>query len=218
MAKESTAKKVGKFVTDELLGVDDIKRAVSKAKQGDVKGALKSAGAAAFEIGTTATAVGKGGMIAAKVGAKTVAKKTVEKTSTDIGQAAGRKVAETLKPAKISTEGKTFTKKVEGKATTTGKSGSKSTAPDAKTVSGTTPKPTVKEVAGRMAADAKKRTNAIVSTASSAKAGSAPIVKKALEETSAKKLAQGVIAGKAIVKGTQKDHKVTTGTYHKIVK
>jgi len=195
--KESTVKKVGRFVTNELLGVDDAKRAVSKARKGDIKGALKSAAAGALEIGTTATAVGKGGMIAAKIGAKTVSKKTVEKTSTDIGQAAGRRVAEKLKPANISREGKPFTKKVEGKATTTSKSGSKSVTSDAKTVSGTTRKPTVKEVAGRMAADAKKRTKAIVSTASSAKSGSAPIVKKALADTSVKRLAQGSVATKA---------------------
>jgi hypothetical protein len=199
MAKknDSNLKKAGRFVANELLGVDDAKRAVNKARKGDIKGALKSAAAGALELGTTATAVGKGGMIAAKIGAKTVSKKTVEKTSTDIGQAAGRRVAEKLKPANISREGKTFTKKVEGKATTTSKSGSKSVTPDAKTVSGTTRKPTAKEVAGRMAADAKKRTKAIVSTASSAKAGSAPIVKKALADTSVKRLAQGSIATKA---------------------
>jgi len=220
MAKknDSNLKKAGRFVANELLGIDDAKRAVNKARKGDIKGALKSAAAGALELGTTATAVGKGGMLAAKVGAKAVSKKTVEKASTDIGQAAGRKVAEKLKPAKISTEGKTFTKKVEGKATTTGKSGSKSVAPDAKTVSGKTRKPTTKEVAGRMAADAKKRTNAIVSTASSAKAGSAPIVKKVVSESNAKSLARGVIAGKAATRLTEPDKKKTQKPLKKIGK
>ena len=209
MAKkdDSNLKKAGRFVANELLGVDDAKRAVNKARKGDIKGALKSAAAGALELGTTATAVGKGGMLAAKIGAKTVSKKTVEKASTDIGQAAGRRVAEKLKPANISREGKTFTKKVEGKSTTTGKSGSKSVAPDAKMISGTTRKPTAKEVAGRMAADAKKRTKAIVSTASSAKAGSAPIVKKVVSENNAKSLARGVITGKAATRLTEPDKK-----------
>ena len=205
--KENTAKKVGRFVTNELLGVDDAKRAISKAKKGDVKGALKSAATGALELGTTATAVGKGGMLAAKVGAKTVSKKTVEKTTTDIGQAAGRKVAEKLKPANISKEGKPFNKKVQGDVKVTGNSGSKSISKDAATVSGTTRKPTAREVAGRMQADAKKRVKAIVSTASSAKEGSTAPVKKALAEISAKRLAQGAVIQKGAVKLTEKDKK-----------
>ena len=53
--KDSNLKKVGRFVANEMLGVDDAKRAVNKARKGDFKGALKSAATAAFEAGTTVT-------------------------------------------------------------------------------------------------------------------------------------------------------------------
>ena len=211
MAKknESTAKKVGRFVTDELLGVDDAKRAISKARKGDIKGALKSAAAGALEVGTTATAVGKGGMLAAKLGAKTVSKKTVEKASTDIGYNAGKKVAEKIKPAKINTEGKKFSKKVEGEVKVKGKSGSTSITPNAKKVSGTTRKPTTNEVLGRMAADAKKRGKAIVSTASSAKESATPVLKKVLAENTVKSAARGAVVTKGAVRLSEPNKKKT---------
>ena len=84
---ENPFKKVGRFVTDELLGIDDFGRAVSKAKKGDFAGALKSAGAGAFELGTTvATPFTGGGSLAAKgavkgaaVGASKVAAKEAAK-------------------------------------------------------------------------------------------------------------------------------------------
>jgi hypothetical protein len=106
--KESTAKKVGRFVTDELLGVDDAKRAFKKAKKGDIKGALKSAAAGALELGTSATAVGKGGMLAAKAGAKTVSKKTVEKASSKVGDKVAQKVAENSPVPKLGKKGGEF--------------------------------------------------------------------------------------------------------------
>jgi preprotein translocase subunit Sss1 len=196
--KESAAKKVGRFVTDELLGVDDAKRAYKKARKGDIKGALKSAATGAFELGTTATAFGKGGMLAAKAGSKMVSKKTVEKSSTEIGQRAGRKVVETTKPANISREGKKFNKKVEGKAQIKSKSGSTSTASDSKRISGTTRKPTAKEYIGRVEAAAKKRTNKIVGTAIIAKGASKPVVKKVAGDTAVKFAARGMVAQKGI--------------------
>jgi hypothetical protein len=64
--KESNAKKVGRFVANEMLGIDDAKRAFNKAKKGDIKGALKSAATAAFEAGTTVSGAG----LAAKAGVK----------------------------------------------------------------------------------------------------------------------------------------------------
>ncbi len=83
--KESTAKKVGRFVTNELLGVDDAKRAFKKARKGDIKGALKSAATAAFEAGTTVSGAG----LAAKVGAKvglTAGKAAARTTSKKVGK------------------------------------------------------------------------------------------------------------------------------------
>ncbi len=196
--KESTAKKVGRFVANELLGVDDARRAVNKARKGDIKGALKSAAAGAIELGTSATAVGKGGLLAAKAGSKMVSKKTVEKASTEIGYRAGRKAAETTKVANVSREGKKFNKRVEGKVQIKGKSGSTSTAPNAKSISGSTPKPTAKQYVGRVEAEAKKRTSKIVSTAATAKEASKPVIKKTLGQTAVKSAARGVVAQKGI--------------------
>lgn len=196
--KESTAKKVGRFVTNELLGVDDARRAISKARKGDIKGALKSAAAGAIELGTSATAVGKGGLLAAKAGSKMVSKKTVEKASTEVGYRAGRKTAETTKVANVSREGKKFNKQVEGKAQIKSNTGSTSTASSAKRVSGTTPKPTAKQYAGRVEAEAKKRTSKIVGTAVTARESSKPVIKKALAQTAAKSVARGVVAQKSV--------------------
>jgi hypothetical protein len=196
--KESTLKKVGRFVTDELLGVDDAKRAVSKARKGDIKGALKSAAAGAIELGTSATAVGKGGILAAKAGSKMISKKTVEKASKEVGYRAGRKTAERTPVANISREGKKFNKKVEGKAQVQSKSGAKATTSDAKRISGTTRKPTAKEYYGRVEAAAKKRTNKIVDTAVTAKESSKPAIKKVAGDTAVKFAARGVVAQKGV--------------------
>lgn len=75
--KQSTAQKVGKFVANELLGVDDMRRVVKYVRQGDFKKAAKSAGAAAAEIGTTVVPVAAGakvGSVAGKAVARSVAK------------------------------------------------------------------------------------------------------------------------------------------------
>lgn len=68
--KESAVKAAGRFVANELLGVDDAKRAVSKAAHGDIKGAVKSAATAALEAGTTLTGAGIGAKLGAKAGLK----------------------------------------------------------------------------------------------------------------------------------------------------
>jgi hypothetical protein len=196
--KKSNAQKIGSFVANEMLGIDDAKRAFNKAKKGDIKGAIKSAATAAFELGTSATAVGKGGVLAAKAGSKMISKKTVKKASTEIGDRAGREAAKNTPIARVSSEGKKFNKKVEGKAQIKGKSGSTSTAPDAKRVSGTTSKPTAKEYAGRVAAQAKKRNTKIVTTADTARKAAQPVIKKALGDTAVKYAARGVVGQKGI--------------------
>ena len=199
MAKKKNAiQKAGSFAANELLGVDDMRRVVKYVRQGDYKKAAKSAGAAAIEIGTSATAVGKGGVLAAKAGSKMVSKKTVEKASTEVGQRAGRKAAETTRVSNVSREGKKFNKKVEGQAQIKSTSGSKSTVPNAKTVSGTTRKPTTREYLGRVEAEAKKRTKKIVNTAATAKEVSKPVLKKVAGDTASKFLARGVITQKGV--------------------
>lgn len=94
----SVGKNVGTFVQNELLGVDDFKRTVKYAKEGNIKGTVKSGAAGAAELGlTAATLVGSaftggavGGAVwgakaatvaakqAAKQGAKTAAKSTAK--------------------------------------------------------------------------------------------------------------------------------------------
>jgi hypothetical protein len=59
------------FVTDELLGVDDFRRALKYAAEGDALRALKSAGAGTFEIGSTILPAGS--LIKGAKAGKTVA-------------------------------------------------------------------------------------------------------------------------------------------------
>jgi len=70
MAKknDSNLKKAGRFIANEMLGVDDAKRAVNKARKGDIKGAIKSAATAALEAGTTLSGAGIGAKAGAKIG------------------------------------------------------------------------------------------------------------------------------------------------------
>ena len=80
--KDSTIKKVGRFVNNELLGIDDAKRAFKYAKQGQFKKAAKSAAAGAVEVATTLAPVGAGskvGKIAGKALARSVAKEASPK-------------------------------------------------------------------------------------------------------------------------------------------
>jgi hypothetical protein len=97
MAKknESNLKKVGRFVANEMLGVDDAKRAISKARKGDIKGAIKSAATGALEAGTTLSGAG----IAAKAGAKiglTAGKAAARKEA----KAVGKEVLQTANKSK----------------------------------------------------------------------------------------------------------------------
>ena len=101
-----------------------------------------------------------------------------KKGATKIGQKVGQRTAESLKAPKVSTKGKPFNKKVEGSTTTTSKSGAKSTAPNSKKISGTTPKPTRNQVAGRQKAADTKRNKAIIKSADTARRESISVVGK----------------------------------------
>ena len=90
--KKSTAQKVGKFVANELLGVDDMRRVVKYVRQGDFKKAAKSAGAAAVEVGTTVVPVGAGakvGKVAGQAVARAVAKEASPKVLSSANKARG---------------------------------------------------------------------------------------------------------------------------------
>jgi hypothetical protein len=83
--KDSNAKKIGRFVANEMLGVDDAKRAFNKAKKGDIKGAIKSAATAAFEAGTTVSGAGLAARAGAKIG-MTAGKAAARTTSKKVGK------------------------------------------------------------------------------------------------------------------------------------
>jgi hypothetical protein len=89
---ENPFKKVGSFVADEMLGLDDFGRVFTKAASGDVSGALKSAAAGALELGSTVLTGGSGTVAkqALKAGAKS-AIKTGAKESGEAGVKAGAK-------------------------------------------------------------------------------------------------------------------------------
>lgn len=92
MAKKSTAQKAARFVKNELLGVDDMRRVVKYVRQGDFKKAAKSAGAAAFEIGSTVVPVAAGakvGKVAGKAVARAVAKEASPKVLSSANKARG---------------------------------------------------------------------------------------------------------------------------------
>ena len=97
MAKknDSNLKKAGRFIANEMLGVDDAKRAVNKARKGDIKGAIKSAATAALEAGTTFSGAGIGAKAGAKIGL--VAGKAAARKE---AKAVGKEVLQTSNKAK----------------------------------------------------------------------------------------------------------------------
>jgi hypothetical protein len=224
--KDSTAKKVGRFVTNELLGIDDARRAVSKARKGDIKGALKSAATGALEIATSATAVGKGGVLAAKLGAKTVSKKTVNKTANKVGDKVAQKVAKNEPTPKLGKKGgeiktvrtnpkseitirrdmKQPTRKgdpdlgnLEGKA--------KLSVSKPKSATYMTKENSIKQRAAVEKRMIERRNNNIEGAQRAATSGSKKPIKEAIGKDRARTAAQGVIAGKAATRLTEKNKK-----------
>lgn len=86
---ENPLKKVGRFITDEMLGIDDFGRVFTKASQGDVSGAIKSAGAGVLELGSTVFTGGVGTV--AKQGAKAGVKAGVKAAATQGAKTTGVK-------------------------------------------------------------------------------------------------------------------------------
>jgi len=175
--KDSNLKKAGRFIANEMLGIDDAKRAVSKARKGDVRGALKSAATAAFEAGTTVTGAGIGAKIGAKVGL-TAGKAAARKTSEKVGQEAGRRMAEKLpRPKYPSAESKIKNIKAD-KVQTTSRSGAKSTTPNAKSTTVVTPKKSEAQRLGSYKGQTTRRNDLINKTKDSARKASLSTSKK----------------------------------------
>lgn len=196
--KKSTAQKVGKFVANELLGVDDMRRVVKYVRQGDFKKAAKSAGAAAFEIGTSATAVGKAPALVAKAATKSVTK-TAAKESTKVGQKVGQKFLETTKPAKYpSGKGKSVNIRTEGKSTTTSRAGGKSTTPNSSSFKGTKKAPSEAQRLGSYKAQETKRVKGAVTAADTGRKASAPVLSSALAKQRTKDVSRTVVGYKGV--------------------
>jgi hypothetical protein len=130
---------------------------------------------------------------AAKVIAKVSGETAAEKASLKVGYKAGKEVAKNLKQSKYpSAGGKTKTVRLEGEAKVKSAKGSTSTTPDAKSVTGKTPKLTEKQREAIAKANKTKRDKAIVTTAQSAKDASKKPIKKAVQQ---RNLAVGGLVG-----------------------
>ena len=120
--------------------------------------------------------------VAARAVAKKVATEVVKKAgskgATKVGQKVGQKIAESTKAPKYpSAKGKTVSTKIQGKVTTTSKSG-RSTSKAAESVKYTKKPPTQKQRLGSFQAQDTKRIKAITSGADTARKASASIVGK----------------------------------------
>lgn len=213
--KDSKLKKVGKFATDELLGIDDMRRVVKYVRKGDFKRAAKSAGAAAFELGTTATAVGKAPAVVAKLAAKSV-KKEASKTAAKAADRVARKVAEKTPAPKYGKKGgEVKTVRTDPKDEITirrdlkqpsrlgdvkmqDENAKKVAVSKPKSATYTTRENTPKQRAAVERRMAKDRANKISSAQSSAYSAVKGTIGKSLAESKSKNLARGVIAGKAL--------------------
>lgn len=87
--KDSKARKVGRFVANELLGVDDARRAVKYARKGEFKKAAKSAVTAVAEAGSTVLPIGAGAKVG-KVAGKALARSVAKEASPKVLKAANK--------------------------------------------------------------------------------------------------------------------------------
>jgi hypothetical protein len=120
---------------------------------------------------------------AAKVVAKVTGETAAEKASIKVGYKAGKEVAKNLKQSKYpSAGGKTKTVRLEGEAKVKSAKGSTSTTPDAKSVTGKTPRLSEKQREAIAKANKTKRDKAITTTAQTAKDASKKPIKKAVQQ------------------------------------
>ncbi len=106
VAKKKSGNFVGRFIANELLGVDDFKRVAKYVKSGQYGKAAKSLGAGAFELGTSALTVT--GVGAAAKGAQAAAK----------ASAVAARAAKASKTAKAAASASRASKATKAKAVT----------------------------------------------------------------------------------------------------
>ncbi len=137
------------------------------------------------------------GRLAVKKFAESQIKKAGAKGATKVGQTVGKKIAESTKAPKYpSAQGKTISSKVQGKVSTTSKSG-RTTSKAAESVKYTKKPPTEKQRLGSFKAQDTKRTKAITSGADTARKAAASVVGKEVVKKNVYKGAAVISAAEA---------------------
>lgn len=217
---DNVAKKVGRFVANEMLGIDDVKRAVSKAKQGDIKGAVKSAATAALEAGSTVSGAGLGAKLGAKVAAK-AAEKTVVKRAAEAGARAEKTALERTPAGKLGTAGGEIKKVKATESKVTSKSGATSSSPSDQTITYKTPPRSFEQRLGDQAKQDTKRETAGINARMDTAEAIISVGKKEISKAKTKGALKGAVTGaaasavtKEAVKGSQANHHVTDSKNH----
>ena len=145
--------------------------------------------------------------VAARIAAKKLATKAGSKGATKVGDKVGRKIAESKKAPKLpSSKGKTVSSKVQGKVTTTSKSG-RSTSKAAESVKYTKKPLTENQRLGSLKAQDTRRTKSIVAGADRARKAAAPIIGKEVIKKNVYKTAAVVAAADSVRQRNKKKGK-----------
>ena len=145
--------------------------------------------------------------VAARIAAKKLATKAGSKGATKVGDKVGRKIAESKKVPKLpSSKGKTVSSKVQGKVTTTSKSG-RSTSKAAESVKYTKKPLTKNQRLGSLKAQDTRRTKSIVAGADRARKAAAPIIGKEVIKKNVYKTAAVVAAADSVRQRNKKKGK-----------
>jgi|LakMenE18May11ns_1017448.scaffolds.fasta_scaffold9324505_2 hypothetical protein len=143
--------------------------------------------------------------LAVKKFAENQLKKAGAQGGTKVGQTVGKKISESTKAPKYpSAQGKTISSKVQGKVSTTSKSG-RTTSKAAESVKYTKKPATQNQRLGSFKAQDTKRTKAIVSGADTARKAAAPIIgKEVLKKRTYKGIAAVAVADSAYQRNKNK--------------
>lgn len=210
VAGPSNASKVGGFIKNELLGVDDFSRAVKYAKKGNVVGALKSAATGSFELGTTGAAVVGSAFTGGATGAALVSGKAAQVAARQAGkQVLNRSVKAAAATGSKKAVAKAVVKKSVGLATGTSavRAGGRAGAKLAGKGYGVVAKQAAKRDIGGVRTKAIAEATAKHATSMSSKANAALSSQKAA--TVAKSVAERAVP--AVKSGARKGMPKTTG-------
>lgn len=195
---------VGKFVKNELLGVDDFKSVAKNIKSGNWGKAAKSLGTGAFEAGSTVAAIGASAFTGGAVGAGYVAAKSAQVAGRQVvkqavksgGKHAAQATVKTVASKATVAAGKGSVKAAKTVLTGSAGSGAKVVAKVAVKAPGALLRGTVK--AGKAANQARKTPPSMVGKIGPANAKAASATAKSKEATSAYKAIRTASAGKPV--------------------